>query len=134
MRIRVLCNNWTGWQVLRWVLDRGERVVAVVLHPPEWSGYREEILAELRRTQEVHVSEAPELLDDHVLRAIRALDPELALRPSATCPGKARGQLAARDVLNIVDILYKRTFAPWRGAYFEEDRRRIYVTIQLEES
>lgn len=109
-RIRVLCNNWVGWQVLRWVLDRGERVVAVGLHPPEWSEYREEILVELRRTQEVHVSEAPELLDDYVLRAIRALDPGLALRPSATCSGKARGQLAARDVVNIRD---KAPFPPW---------------------
>ena len=110
MWIRVLCNNWMGWQVLRWVLDRGERVVTVVLRPSEWSEYREEILVELRRTQEVHVSEAPELLDDHVLRAIRALDPELALRPSATCSGKARGQLAVRDVLDIANILDRHTF------------------------
>lgn len=250
MRILVLCNNWTGWQVLRWLLDRGERVAGVVLHPPDSSKYREEILAELRKTQEVRVFDAPELYAEHVLEAMRALDLELAvsvyfgyiLRPSFlsvfprgvinlhpsylpynrgaypnvwsivegtpagvtlhyvdegidtgdiiaqrqvsveptdtggtlyrkleraalelfqdTWPAIKAGtaprvpqpkdagtfhrvkdvaridrielerEYKARDLLN---ILRARTFPPYRGAYFEENGRRIYVTIQLEE-
>ena len=33
MRIFCLANNWVGWQVLKHLVEQGENIVGLVIHP-----------------------------------------------------------------------------------------------------
>ena len=44
MRVLALVNNWIGWQVLKRLKRDGDELVGLVIHPPERSEYRDEIL------------------------------------------------------------------------------------------
>jgi methionyl-tRNA formyltransferase len=45
MRILYLGNNWLGWQVLNWLVEQGDQVVGLVIHPPAKQKYTQEILS-----------------------------------------------------------------------------------------
>ncbi len=78
MRILYLGNNWLGWQVLRWLRERDEEIVGLVLHPERRRAYGEEIL----RTAGVpadRVFSGSKLRRPAVREAIAALRPEIGL-------------------------------------------------------
>lgn len=72
MRIVCLCNNWLGWQVTQWLLEQGEQLAAVVVHPPERAKYLDEIRTVATGAGAV-VIEAAQLKDPQVLRSISDL-------------------------------------------------------------
>lgn len=45
MRILLMANNWGGWRVTRWLADRGEQIVGLVVHPVDTSKWRDEIVS-----------------------------------------------------------------------------------------
>ncbi len=78
MRILYLGNNWLGWQVLRWLRQRDEEIVGLVLHPERRRAHGEEIL----RTGGVpadRVFSGSKLRRPEVRQAIAALRPEIGL-------------------------------------------------------
>lgn len=78
-RLVVLCNNWVGWQILRWLVDQGETIVAVVVHPVDSGKYRDEILAEVSAAEGVLVLEGPALRSREGLSAIAERSPDLGI-------------------------------------------------------
>ncbi len=79
MRLIVLCNNWTGWQVLRWLVDQREQVVGVVVHPARSAKHRDEIVGEARRVECASVFDGDQLDREETLESIRRLAPELGI-------------------------------------------------------
>ncbi len=78
MRIVFFGNNWTGWQVLRYLVDQGEEVVGAVLHAPGARAYEAELLSEAERAG-ARVFDAATLNTPETLAALTALKPELGV-------------------------------------------------------
>ena len=78
MKILYLGNNWTGWQVLKGLKERGEQIAGLVVHPGQAARFRPEIL-EAAGLEPQRVFEAPALRDPATLEAIAALEPDLAV-------------------------------------------------------
>ncbi len=78
MRVLLLCNNWVGWQVTRWLQEQNEEIVGLVLHPAHRRKYGEEILQSASLVPE-RVFEAPQLRETATREAIRALKPDLGI-------------------------------------------------------
>ncbi len=57
MRVLFLGNNWVGWQILQWLVDQGEQIVGLVMHPPQKQKFGPQIL------------EASGLADTRILQA-----------------------------------------------------------------
>jgi len=49
MRVFVLCNNWLGWQTLRWMREQGDEIVGVAMHPEARLMFGGEIRAEAQK-------------------------------------------------------------------------------------
>lgn len=79
MRVVVFCNNWVGWQVLRFLINEGETIVAVVIHPEERSRYRNEILQECQRLQNVLIFEGTQLRSEDIKKTLRYLQPDVGV-------------------------------------------------------
>lgn len=47
MKIFYMCNNWVGWQVLKYLRERGEDIVGVALHPKRTAKFIAKILEEV---------------------------------------------------------------------------------------
>jgi methionyl-tRNA formyltransferase len=77
MRILFLGNNWLGWQSLKWLRERNEDVVGVVLHPESRAKYRAEIAHEVAGSSEVF--DASQLKDSSVLQRVRTLRADIAV-------------------------------------------------------
>lgn len=52
MRILLLLNNWNGWEVAKWLLQRDEDIVGLVLNPPDDRRFGDEILSALAMPSE----------------------------------------------------------------------------------
>lgn len=78
MRILFLGNNWVGWQIVRWLRERKENIVGVVVHPLGRETYRKEIVASAAVPADV-VFDGSCLKDPQVLGAIQRLNPDIAV-------------------------------------------------------
>ena len=78
MRIVLLCNNYVGYESLKWLLARNENIVGLVLHTDENARYKKEILS-LIKGYGIPVWEGPQLDDDNCLRELSSLNPNLFL-------------------------------------------------------
>lgn len=78
MRIVFLGNNQLAWWVSRWLQERNENIVAMVLHPPERRRFGEELLSTLP-PEGCQVFGARDLNDQATLDAIRSLDPDIGI-------------------------------------------------------
>lgn len=47
MRVLLLLNNWNGWEVAKWLRQRGEDIVGLILNPPDDQRFGDEIRAAL---------------------------------------------------------------------------------------
>jgi methionyl-tRNA formyltransferase len=78
MRIVCLCNNWLGWQVLQWLVDQGQEIVGLVVHPQGQGKCLDEIRSVADKT-------GCELLEDSFitepegLEQIRSCKPDMAV-------------------------------------------------------
>jgi methionyl-tRNA formyltransferase len=52
MRLLLLLNNWNGWEVAKWLRQRKEEIVGLILNPPGDQRFGEEILAALQMPAE----------------------------------------------------------------------------------
>ena len=78
MRILYLGNNWLGWQVLEWLVEQGEEIVGLVVHPTGRQTYGEEILSTADLPQE-RVFSAGDLNSRNRLKEIQSLQPDVGL-------------------------------------------------------
>jgi methionyl-tRNA formyltransferase len=78
MRIFCLCNNWLGWQALRWLGQQGDEVVGLALHPPARSKYGNEIRREISNTNCL-VLDGSQLREPDVLNQVRDLQADIAV-------------------------------------------------------
>lgn len=79
MRIIYLANNRVGWQILSWLKEQGEEIVGLVVHPPQKGKYRDELLNEVTIGNPTCVFEAPDIHHPETIKAIHALQPDIAL-------------------------------------------------------
>jgi methionyl-tRNA formyltransferase len=78
MRILFLGNNWVGWQVIQWLRERNEQIVGLVIHPSHKRKYGDEIIRSAQVSL-AHIFDGSCLRQPEVLRAIEALQPDIAL-------------------------------------------------------
>ena len=78
MRILFLGNNWVGLQVLRWLRERDERLVGLVMNPPHNRKYGEEII-QASGLEDSYIFNGSQLCQTDVLEAIRALEPDIGI-------------------------------------------------------
>jgi methionyl-tRNA formyltransferase len=78
MRILLLVNNWVGWQIAEWLYQQHADIVGVVVHPPEKSAYRDEIV-QIANAHQTPVWNAPQLRASDTLAAMQALNPDIAI-------------------------------------------------------
>ena len=78
MRILLLCNNWVGWQVTRWLREQSEEIAGLVVHPAHRQKYGAEIFRK-RGLAAARVFEADDLRTPDTREAIRALEADLAV-------------------------------------------------------
>lgn len=76
MRILFMGNNWVGWQVLQWLLEQGENIVGLVLHPEDKRKYSAELLA---LAGDIPIFDGSSLRDPQTLDAIAALQADIGL-------------------------------------------------------
>jgi methionyl-tRNA formyltransferase len=78
MRIIYLGNNRGGLQVLQWLVQQGEKIVGLVVHPPERQKYGGEIIS-TADLPAARVFNGDTLRSEQTLRRIRALQPDIGL-------------------------------------------------------
>lgn len=78
MRVFLFLNNWGGWQVAKWLKQRGEDVVGVAVHRQSDQRFAEEILTTLSLPAD-RVWRAPQLREPDSLARIRELQPEIGV-------------------------------------------------------
>lgn len=78
MRILYLGNNWVGWQIVRWLREHGEDIVGLVVHPPDKSKYREEIIQESGLANEL-IFEGSQLRHSRTLEDINNLRADIGI-------------------------------------------------------
>jgi methionyl-tRNA formyltransferase len=78
MNVFFLGNNRLGWRALRWLRERGERLVGMAIHPEENGKFREEILHAAALPAD-RVFDGATLDDPGVLHRVRSLEPDLGI-------------------------------------------------------
>lgn len=78
MRIIYFGNNLAGLRVLEWLVAQGDEIAGLVVHPPEKSRYRDEIIA-AARLPAARVFDGSQLRHPSTIEALRALRPEIGL-------------------------------------------------------
>lgn len=78
MRIFCLCNNWLGWQALKWLRQQGDEIVGLAVHPDARSKFGGEIRAEVSNTN-CAVLDGSRLKEPALLEQVRNLDAEIAV-------------------------------------------------------
>jgi methionyl-tRNA formyltransferase len=78
VRVLVLGNNWVAWQVVRWLKERGEEIVGLVLHPPQKRKYGEEIKS-AAGLDSADIFDAAELRHPEIIESIRERRADVAL-------------------------------------------------------
>lgn len=78
MRILLLCNNWVGWQIGKWLRDQNEDIAGLVLHPPDNRRYGDEILDSIGMNPD-SVYDGSCLQESEVFKAIEELQFDIGL-------------------------------------------------------
>ena len=78
MRILYLGNNRLGYKVLKWLLEQGEEVVGLVMHPSGERSYGKDML-EVAGLEDSRLFDSSTLKDDAVLDRIKELKADVAL-------------------------------------------------------
>lgn len=78
MRILYLGNNWTGWQILRWLKSNNNQIVGLVLHSPDGQKYGKEII-KTAGVDSSNIFFGSELHNPDVIKQIQVLQPDIGL-------------------------------------------------------
>jgi methionyl-tRNA formyltransferase len=77
MRIFCLCNNWLGWQALKWLRQQDDSIVGLAIHPQARAKYADEIRGEA--PAECPVFDGSTLTEAQVVKHIQDLDADIAV-------------------------------------------------------
>jgi len=78
VRVVLFLNNWGGFEVARWLRQRGETIVGLVLQPAEERRFGEEILGALQMPAD-RIWLSTQLRDQQTLMQLKALDPDIGI-------------------------------------------------------
>ena len=78
MRIFCLCNNWLGWQALKWLRGQGDDIVGLAVHPDARSKFGNEIRSEMANTNCVIV-DGSRLKESTALEQVRKVGADIAV-------------------------------------------------------
>jgi methionyl-tRNA formyltransferase len=78
VRVLLFANNWVGWQVARWLKERGDNLVGLVIHPPHKRQYGEEILKSVGLPQD-RIFDGSQLRQADTFQAIKNLQADIGL-------------------------------------------------------
>lgn len=78
MRIFCLCNNWLGWQALKWLREQGDEIVGLAVHPDARSKFGSEIRSEVANTNCI-VLDGSRLKESGTLEEVRKLGADIAV-------------------------------------------------------
>jgi len=78
MKILYLGNNLTGLNVLEWLIEQGESIVGVSIHPDERAKYKNEIIAASRLSSK-KIFDGSSINRPEVVEQIEALQPDIIL-------------------------------------------------------
>jgi methionyl-tRNA formyltransferase len=78
MRIILFLNNWAGWQAARWLRQRNEEIVGLVVQPPDDRRFADEIISALNLPPE-RVWTADKLRDNNTLAELKQLRPDIGI-------------------------------------------------------
>src|SRR5947208_3559811 len=78
MRILLLANNWTAWQIASWLRDQGEKIVGLVVHPTSKAKFRDEII-EATGICSDRVIDGSALREPLVLSRVKAMNPDIGV-------------------------------------------------------
>lgn len=78
MRILYMGNNWTGWQILKWLVEQHEDIVGLVIHPQNKSKYRDEIIHAIELDPSC-VFDGSRINESDTRSSIQALQPSLGI-------------------------------------------------------
>jgi methionyl-tRNA formyltransferase len=78
MRIFCLCNNWLGWQALKWLRQQGDEIVGLAVHPEARGKFGNEIRLEVANTSCL-VVDGSRLKEPAALGQVRNLQPDIAV-------------------------------------------------------
>ena len=113
MRILCFCNNWVGWQALKWLKQEGENIVGLVIHPAERRKYSEEII-QTADLNPAFIFDGSQLRQPEIIEAIRQLKPDFGI-------SALFGYILREELINLMPkgcINIHPAFLPFnRGAY-----------------
>ena len=113
MRILYLGNNRLGFNVLHWLRQNKENIVGLVIHPPDSSRYREEIIEASGLSYE-YIFDGSRIRDTGVISSIKALEPDMGISIMF-------GYILKDELLNVLPrgcINLHPAYLPYnRGAY-----------------
>jgi len=78
MRVFCLCNNWLGWQALKWLREQGDEIVGLAVHPEARSKYGSEIRREVENT-DCLILDGSRLKETALLEQVRELNADIAV-------------------------------------------------------
>jgi methionyl-tRNA formyltransferase len=78
MRIFCLCNNWLGWQVVKWLQQEGDDIVGLAVHPEARAKYGLEVRFQVSNTNCL-VLDGSKLEESCVQEEVRKLEADIAL-------------------------------------------------------
>ena len=77
MRIFFLCNNWLGWQALKWLRQQGEEIVGLSVHPAARAKFADKIRAEVPGN--CAVFDGARLKEELALEQVRSLKADIGV-------------------------------------------------------
>lgn len=78
MRIFCLCNNWLGWQALKWLRQQGEEIVGLAVHAESRSKFWKEIRQEVENTKTL-ILDGSRLKAAEVFEQVRTIEADIAV-------------------------------------------------------
>ena len=78
MRVLLLPNNWTGWQVTEWLSQQPDEIVGLLMHSPGGRQYGDEIIRSAGVGAK-HIFDDSSLKDPTALQAIKDLKADVAV-------------------------------------------------------
>jgi len=73
-----MCNNWLGRRVLEWLVEQGEEIVGLAVHPEEEGTYVDEV-RNTSRLGEDQIFDGSALQDEETIEAVRSLEPDIGV-------------------------------------------------------
>ena len=84
MRVLLFLNNWGAWEVAKWLRQRNEDIVGLVLQPPNDRRFADEILATLNLPSD-KIWLSNQLRDPDTIAKFRALRPDIGISAFFGC-------------------------------------------------